>query len=88
MSNALGLVGLHKNFGRTEIIRGVDLSVGQGERHAIIGPNGAGKSTLFNLITGRYPVTSGRVELHGQDVTGLAPHRRSMCSALRLSVST
>ena len=73
MSTALQLDGLHKSFGRTEIIRGVDLAVPKGERHAIIGPNGAGKSTLFNLITGRYPVTSGSVSLHGDDVTGLAP---------------
>ena len=75
MTVALGLHGLQKSFGRTEIIRGVDLSIGAGERHAIIGPNGAGKSTLFNLITGRYPVTSGKVALHGQDVTGLAPYQ-------------
>ena len=51
MTNAaVELVGLEKRFGRTEIIRGVDLAVQAGERHAIIGPNGAGKSTLFNLI--------------------------------------
>ena len=73
MSAALQLEGLRKSFGRTEIIRGVDLSIGRGERHAIIGPNGAGKSTLFNLITGRFPPTSGKVRLHGHDVTGLAP---------------
>ena len=70
MSTALHLDALHKSFGRTEIIRGVDLSVPKGERHAIIGPNGAGKSTLFNLITGRYPVSSGEVHMHGENVTG------------------
>ncbi|MEO1490908.1 MAG: ABC transporter ATP-binding protein [Pseudomonadota bacterium] len=75
MSAALELVGVHKAFGRAEIIRGVDLSIGKGERHAVIGPNGAGKSTLFNLITGRFPVTSGVVRLHGSDVTGLAPYQ-------------
>lgn len=73
MSAALQLEGLRKSFGKAEIIRGVDLSIGRGERHAIIGPNGAGKSTLFNLITGRFPPTSGKVRLHGHDVTGLAP---------------
>ena len=44
-----------------------------GERHAVIGPNGAGKSTLFNLITGRFPQTSGTIRLHGHDLKGLAP---------------
>ena len=70
---ALELAGLRKSFGRTEIIRGVDLKIAKGERHAVIGPNGAGKSTLFNLITGRFPPTSGTVRLHGHDLTGLAP---------------
>ena len=73
MSSALHLAALRKSFGKTEIIRGVNLEIPRGERHAIIGPNGAGKSTLFNLITGRFPPTSGKVRLHGHDVTGLAP---------------
>ena len=72
---ALQLRGVTKSFGKTEIIRGVDLSVGQGERHAIIGPNGAGKSTLFNLITGRFPLTNGTITLNGQDLSGLAPYQ-------------
>jgi len=70
---ALRLSALRKSFGKTEIIRGVDLSIPVGERHAIIGPNGAGKSTLFNLISGRFAPTSGRIELNGQDVTGDRP---------------
>jgi len=53
---AIRLSGLKKNFGASEIIRGVDLEIHPGERHAIIGPNGAGKSTLFNLISARIPV--------------------------------
>jgi branched-chain amino acid transport system ATP-binding protein len=71
---ALELKGVHKSFGRTPIINGVDLAIAQGERHAIIGPNGAGKSTLFNLISARFPVTSGQVLLNGQDITGLEAH--------------
>jgi len=71
---AIQLEALRKSFGATEIIRGVDLEIRQGERHAIIGPNGAGKSTLFNLITGRFPVSQGRVRLKGEDVTGLPSH--------------
>lgn len=71
---ALQLEALRKSFGKTEIIRGVDLSIEDGERHAIIGPNGAGKSTLFNLITGRFPCSSGNVRLHGHDLAGMAPY--------------
>ena len=48
-----------KSFGATQIIRGVNLDIARGERHAIIGPNGAGKTTLFNLISGRFPITCG-----------------------------
>ena len=58
---ALSLTRCRKNFGLTEIIRGVNLDIAKGERHAIIGPNGAGKTTLFNLISGRFPVTSGEI---------------------------
>ena len=72
---ALELQGVRKRFGRTEIIRGVDLAVVRGERHAIIGPNGAGKSTLFNLASGRFPVSDGRILLNGADVTRLRPHQ-------------
>jgi branched-chain amino acid transport system ATP-binding protein len=72
---AIRLQAVEKRFGRTRIIQGVDLAVAQGERHAIIGPNGAGKSTLFNLISGRFPVSSGRVLLKGEDVTNASPHR-------------
>ena len=61
--NALELKNLHKSFGKTQIIRGIDLAVTKGERVAIIGPNGAGKSTLFNLISGRFAPTSGEIWL-------------------------
>jgi branched-chain amino acid transport system ATP-binding protein len=74
MTPALQLDHLTKRFGRTEIIRGVSLTVPSGERHAIIGPNGAGKSTLFNLISGRFAPTGGRIVLHGSDITGCKPY--------------
>ncbi len=70
---ALELRDLRKNFGKTEIIRGVNLAVGQGERVAVIGPNGAGKSTLFNLISGRFGPSSGQVLLNGQRIDGKKP---------------
>jgi len=73
MTHALELKGLRKNFGKTEIIRGIDLAVATGERIGVIGPNGAGKSTLFNLISGRLAPTSGEVLLNGQRVDGKKP---------------
>ncbi|MFI4926688.1 MAG: ABC transporter ATP-binding protein [Burkholderiales bacterium] len=70
---ALELKDLRKSFGRTEIIRGCSLQVQAGERVAVIGPNGAGKSTLFNLISGRFPPSSGQVLLNGQRIEGKKP---------------
>jgi branched-chain amino acid transport system ATP-binding protein len=70
---AVELKDLRKSFGKTEIIRGANLTVAPGERVAIIGPNGAGKSTLFNLISGRFGPTSGEVRLNGERIDGLAP---------------
>ncbi|MEM5421749.1 ABC transporter ATP-binding protein [Paraburkholderia ferrariae] len=75
MTAALELRDVRKNFGRTEIIRGVDLSIAQGERHALIGPNGAGKSTTFNLISGRMAPSSGTVKLNGAEIGGLPPYK-------------
>ncbi len=72
-SYALELKGLRKSFGKTEIIRGIDLAVKPGERVAIIGPNGAGKSTLFNLISGRFEPSSGEVRLNGARIDGKKP---------------
>ncbi len=70
---ALELKDLRKSFGKSEIIRGVNLAIPTGERLAIIGPNGAGKSTLFNLISGRFEPSSGEVLLHGQCINGKKP---------------
>jgi branched-chain amino acid transport system ATP-binding protein len=66
----------------------VSLSIEAGTRQALIGPNGAGKSTLFNLITGRYPVSSGRIRLKGQDITGLSPfevNRRGLSRSFQVT---
>ncbi len=73
MKYALELKNLRKSFGRTEIIRGINLAIPVGERVGIIGPNGAGKSTLFNLISGRFEPSSGDVLLHGKRLNGLKP---------------
>ena len=85
---ALRLMDVHKHFGPTPIIRGVTVDVARGERHAIIGPNGAGKSTLFNLISGRLPVTAGRIRLNGADVTDRAPfeiNRRGLSRSFQVT---
>ena len=72
---AVSLADVRKSFGATEIIRGVELDVAVGARHCIIGPNGAGKTTLFNLISGRFPLSSGMITLHGQRIDSLPPHQ-------------
>jgi branched-chain amino acid transport system ATP-binding protein len=70
----LELRGVTKNFGGLVAVNNVDLDIEEGEIRGIIGPNGAGKTTLFNLITGNYPVTEGRIKYNGEDITGLSPH--------------
>ena len=71
---AIELLDVHKSFGKSAIIRGAQLQVRPGERVAIIGPNGAGKSTLFNLISGRFGLTSGEIRLHGARIDGKKPY--------------
>ena len=88
MSTAIELKAVKKSFGNTAIIRGVDLAVPRGERHAIIGPNGAGKSTLFNLISGRYAVSGGDILLNGESVTDLKPfeiNRRGLSRSFQVT---
>ena len=74
MSAALEMIDVRKSFGPTQIIRGLNLEVSEGERHAVIGPNGAGKSTLFNLISGRYEISGGSIKLRGEEISNLPPH--------------
>ena len=62
-----------------QILRGIDLTVRQGEIHALMGPNGSGKSTLSNVIMGRpgYTVTGGQVLYNGEEITKLPPDERA-----------
>jgi branched-chain amino acid transport system ATP-binding protein len=87
-ASALRLEGLRKQFGAMEIIRGVDLAVRTGERHAVIGPNGAGKSTLFHLVSGHYRPTSGSIRLRGEEIGGMAPqliNRRGLSRSFQVT---
>ena len=75
----LDIRDLHANVGDKEILRGISLSVGAGEIHAIMGPNGSGKSTLAQVLAGHpaYEVTSGTVTYDGDDLFAMAPEERA-----------
>lgn len=74
MSALLELKNITICFGGLVAVNGVSLEVREGEVVALIGPNGAGKSTIFNVITGIYPPTSGKVLFRDKDITGLKPY--------------
>jgi branched-chain amino acid transport system ATP-binding protein len=87
-SPAIELRGVQKSFGDTSVIRGVNLTVVKGERHALIGPNGAGKTTLFNLISGYMKPTAGSIHLKDEIVSGLRPYqinRRGLSRSFQVS---
>ena len=71
MNYHLELKGVRKQFGPTEIIRGVNLNIKKGEIHSLIGPNGAGKSTLYNLISGVYKLSSGSIKFNNKNIENL-----------------
>ncbi len=66
---------LSKSFGALAAVKDVSLAIEAGSLHSIIGPNGAGKTTLFNLLTGTFAPSSGRILLEGKDITGTPAHR-------------
>lgn len=74
--DALVLENVTRAFGALRAIEGVSMSVKAGERRAVLGANGAGKTTLFNVITGDFPATAGRVRFFGEDITALPAHER------------
>jgi branched-chain amino acid transport system ATP-binding protein len=71
----LQLRSISRRFGAMQALSNINLSVEEGELRAVIGPNGAGKTTLFNLISGFFPPSTGRIVLEGADITGLPPTR-------------
>jgi branched-chain amino acid transport system ATP-binding protein len=72
----LEVAGVSKRFGSLVAVKDVSLKVRRGELRAIIGPNGAGKTTFFNLLSGFFAPTTGRIVFEGQDVTQTPPHKR------------
>lgn len=89
MSRAvLSLRGLRKSFGPTEIIRGVDLELLAGERHALIGPNGAGKSTVFHLVSGHLAPSGGSILFGDVSLAGKPPqeiHRLGLSRSFQIT---
>ena len=63
-----------QRFGNFVALNQVSVSFQPGKLTAIIGPNGAGKSTFFNVVSGAFPPTQGRIRFQGRDITGLAQH--------------
>ena len=84
MTNALlKVTALNKNFGGIYATRDLDLSVTQGEIHAVIGPNGAGKTTLVSQLSGQLRPTSGQIEFEGRNITRLGTPRRARLGLAR-----
>ena len=69
MKKAIVFNKVKKNFGKLEALKGIDLTIDEGEFFALLGPNGAGKSTLINILAGLRKSTSGSVKVMGHDVT-------------------
>lgn len=80
----LHVADVHKNFAGLHALSDIDLSVREGETHAIIGPNGAGKSTLLNVCIGRLRPDSGHVIFDGENLTGKKPHQINQLGVVRV----
>ena len=70
----LEITGLRKEFGGLVAVDTVDFTIEERQIASLIGPNGAGKTTFFNMLTGVYKPTAGRIVFAGEDVTGKPPH--------------
>jgi len=75
---------IHVHYGKVQALRGISIEVDEGEIVTLIGANGAGKTTTLKTISGVQPLTSGRITFGGEDITGMAPHKRverGLCQA-------
>lgn len=84
----LEIRNVSKYFGGIEAVSNLDFAVEQGEIRGLIGPNGAGKTTLFNVISGVYRPTSGKILFKGKDVTRLRPHTKTKFGLVRTFQAT
>jgi len=75
MSSILEVRDLKKDFGKFQAVSGVSLAVHEKELTSLIGPNGAGKTTFYNMLSGKFPPTSGKIIFEGRDITGFPPHK-------------
>lgn len=75
--------GLSRSFRGFTAVDKVDLTVADGDVHALVGPNGAGKTTLFNLLTGFLKPSAGQIRLAGRDITGSSPERIAQLGVAR-----
>jgi branched-chain amino acid transport system ATP-binding protein len=83
MAEVLKAEGLSKHFGGLVAVNQVNFQVRQNETVGIIGPNGSGKTTFFNLLSGLFPPTRGRIYFFGKDITDLAPNQRVLQGMVR-----
>ena len=75
--------GVTKRFDGFTAVDSVNYRVVEGQSVGIIGPNGAGKTTFFNLLTGMFPPSEGKISFFGEDITGTAPHKRTVLGIVR-----
>src|SRR5882762_9072006 len=76
--SALSIAALRVRLGSTEVLKGIDLEIENGEFVVLVGPSGCGKSTLLNVIAGFEKSSAGRVRIAGRDVAGIAPKDRDI----------
>ena len=75
---AIDIVGLEKSFGTVQVLRDINLSIGDGEFLVLVGPSGCGKSTLLRLLAGLETASAGRIVIDGRDVTELPAKSRDI----------
>ena len=78
MSPILEINNLYKNYGATEILKDINVSIEQGDFLVLVGPSGCGKSTLLNCIAGLEPIISGDMTIGGRDMTNVSPKDRDI----------
>jgi len=83
MATILELRGVGKSFGALEVLSGIDLEVEEGKITSVIGPNGAGKTTLFNVVSGRFPASTGTILYKKRDITRMRPHEITLAGLAR-----